>query len=296
MVAKHEIRKYGGEAQIYLAKYMNLNNILHWHYDCELVYVASGCLEIYTGGKNYILNGGQTMYIGNMEEHYIKTQSETLVYMFIFSYDMLRGLTKNLRLKSPVLKNGYDLITLYETVKTELLKKEKYYERVVENLIADIIIRIFRGEEVVKAEFKKKDKMAFMRLLDDIEVNYCFYTGDDAASFLHLSKVYFSKYFHLMSGMVFSDYLNAVRISKAVEILRGDKEKTIAEVASECGFNTIRNFNRAFKQLTGFSPSEIPEGYAVEDAVFFSSGSAAGFNPTLRQTVLLESVGDSVAD
>lgn len=296
MVAKHEKREYTSEAKTYLAKYKNLNNMLHWHYDCELIYVASGRLEVYANGENHILYEGQAMYIGNMEEHAIKTSTEADVYMFIFSYDMLKGLIKNQRLKSPVLSHGYDLVSLYGSIKTELQQRKKYYERTVENFIVDTIINIFRTEETIKADVSKKDKIAFMRLLDDIEIKFCYYTGDDAARFLCMSKTYFSKYFHKMSGLVFTDYLNAVRVSKAVQMLITDKEKTVGDIAGMCGFNTIRNFNRVFKEMTGFQPKELPSDFIFEDSIFFSSDSvAAGFDPTLRETVLIESIGGNAS-
>lgn len=292
MIAKHETREYADDVKVYLAKYSPPGNTLHWHYDCELIYAARGRLEVYAHGANHTLREGQAMYIGNMEEHSIKANRDVEVYMFIFSYDILKGLIKSQRLKTPILSNEYNLIPLYESIKREFIGKEKYYERAIENLIVDTIIKIFRQEEIVKTELKKKDKMAFMQLLDDIESKYCYYTGDDAAKFLHLSKAYFSKYFRTMSGLVFTDYLSAVRISKAVKMLQTDKEKTISEISSLCGFNTIRNFNRAFKQFTGMSPKEISADYVFEDALFFSSDSAAaGFNPTLREAVLAEDFG-----
>ena len=292
MVAKHEIREYGNTVNVCIAKYNPPGNALHWHYDCELIYAVKGCMEIYANGENHVLKAGQAMYIGNMEEHRINANPGVEVCMFFFSYDILNGLIKGQRLKTPILHNEYDLLSLYEKIKDEFVKKEKYYERVIENLMNDIVIKIFRNEEVAKNEIKKKDKKAFMQLLDAIETDYCYYTGADAAKFLHLSRAYFSKYFHTMSGLVFTDYLNAVRISKAVKMLQTDKERTISEIASLCGFNTIRNFNRAFKMLTGFSPKEIPADYIFEDAVFFSASStAAGFNPTLREAVLTEAFG-----
>ena len=295
MVAKHEVREYTGDVKVYLAKYMNLNNILHWHYDCELVYVASGSLEVYTGGARYTLGEGQAMYIGNMEGHCIKTASKAEVYMIIFSYDLLKGLIKNKQLACPVLKHDYDFLELYESVKNELLEKQNFHERAVEHLIAGTIIRIFREEEVIGPEIKKQEKTAFMHLLDDIEQRYRYYSSDDAAAFLCMSKVYFSKYFHKMSGMVFVEYINTVKVSKAVEMIQNNKEMTIADIAGACGFNTIRNFNRVFKTFTGLLPTKVPDDYKFEDAIFFSVDSAnGGFDPTLRETLLIESVGGNI--
>lgn len=296
MIAKHEVREYTEDIKVFLARYVNLNNILHWHYDCELVYVASGSLEVYASGRSYSLSAGQTMYIGNMEEHSIRTKTKAEVYMVIFNYDILKGMIKNQKLLSPALSKDYGFLPLYELIKNELTAKEKYYDCVIENKIAGMILEIFRNEKSERADIKKKDKMAFMRLLDDIDKNFNYYTGENAAKFLYVSKIYFSKYFHKMSGMVFTDYLNTVKISKAVEMMQNDKNAQMSEVATKCGFNTIRNFNRVFKEITGFQPTQLPDEYAFTDTVFFSADSELdGFDPTLRETVLVESLGGTVA-
>lgn len=291
MVAKHEVREYTDDVNVYIGRYVNLNNIFHWHYDCELVYVASGSLDIYARGKFYTLSAGQSMYIGNMEEHSIRTRQTAEAYMIIFSYDILKGMLKNQKLVSPVLNGSYGVDALYGEIKREMTAKNKYYESIIENKITAVMLDIFRGEQSEPADIKKKDKMAFMHLLDDIDKNYSYYSAASGADFLCVSTAYFSKYFRKMSGMVFMDYLNSVKISKAVELINDHGDHSMSDIASKCGFNTIRNFNRVFKELTGYSPSQLPAGYTFGDNALFPSDSADSFDPTLKETKLIESLG-----
>ncbi len=53
----------------------------------------------------------------------------------------------------------------------------------------------------------------------------------------------------------FSAYLNYQRITRAVELM-ADGKRTIAEIAYMTGFSAPSNFNRAFRQILGMSPSE----------------------------------------
>ena len=57
-----------------------------------------------------------------------------------------------------------------------------------------------------------------------------------------------------------SNYINEVRLGHASNLL-ADSTMTIAEIAYECGFNTISNFNRIFKNLKQITPKEFREIY-----------------------------------
>jgi len=60
-------------------------------------------------------------------------------------------------------------------------------------------------------------------------------------------------------GTNFSDYINAYRIDLAKFKLTSSLYKNIkiAEIAYECGFNTLSSFNSSFKKLTGVTPSKF---------------------------------------
>lgn len=56
----------------------------------------------------------------------------------------------------------------------------------------------------------------------------------------------------------FIDFINSYRIREATDFLK-DRTKsnlTILEIAYKTGFNSIGPFNRAFKQATGFTPTD----------------------------------------
>ena len=56
----------------------------------------------------------------------------------------------------------------------------------------------------------------------------------------------------------FSDHINSYRIDRAKSKLNSNSYKNIkiAEIAYECGFNSLSSFNTAFKKMTGVTPSE----------------------------------------
>lgn len=292
MIAKQEIRSYTGASKVFLARYRNLNNLVHWHSDCELLYVEKGEIELFIDGSTHLLKQGQACLIGRMQVHSIHTISESEISMIIFSPDLLSGSMSRYWLDSPVLSSDYDFLSLYDAIKEELLNEDRFTMQSIDARLTLTLIRILRGEPISALTTGSKERLLYMELLDDIDKNYSYYSSERGASFLCVSKVYFSSYFHKTSGMTFTEYLSSVRIAKALEMLATDKDLTVTEISSLCGFNSIRNFNYTFKRITGYSPSTLPEGYFFDDRVFRMKGRAeSGFDPTLLETTLIESFG-----
>ena len=59
----------------------------------------------------------------------------------------------------------------------------------------------------------------------------------------------------------------------------------MTEIAMSCGFDTIRNFNRVFRQITGYSPRELPDGYILN--LRSNSGNDPDFDPTTKTSELM---------
>lgn len=77
-----------------------------------------------------------------------------------------------------------------------------------------------------------------------------------------MSANYFSGIFAETTGINFIEYLTRVRIQKARDLLR-DPRLRISEIAFEVGFQSLSQFNRAFKRVEGCSPREYRAGLAA---------------------------------
>ncbi len=70
-----------------------------------------------------------------------------------------------------------------------------------------------------------------------------------------MSANHFSEKFKQSTGLDFTRYLARARIDHALELLL-DPHRRISEIAFASGFQSLSQFNRTFKKLTGHSPSE----------------------------------------
>jgi AraC-like DNA-binding protein len=77
---------------------------------------------------------------------------------------------------------------------------------------------------------------------------------DNIAGTAFFSKFHFIRQFKKIYGKTPHQYLISIRIEKAMELLRSDKN--ITDVCYSVGFESLSSFSGLFKRIVGKSPSE----------------------------------------
>ncbi|MBQ6589799.1 MAG: helix-turn-helix domain-containing protein [Butyrivibrio sp.] len=80
-------------------------------------------------------------------------------------------------------------------------------------------------------------------------------TQAEVASRIGLSSYYLSKLFKSYMNMSFPAYLSNIRVRNAAKLL-ADDNLSITECAFQAGFQSTTAFNKAFHDITGYSPRE----------------------------------------
>ncbi len=88
----------------------------------------------------------------------------------------------------------------------------------------------------------------------------------EVAQLTNMAEAAFSRFFKTRTGLTFVESLTDIRLGHANRLLINSTH-SISEIAYQCGFNNISNFNRIFKKKKGCSPKEYRESYAKEDRV-----------------------------
>jgi two-component system response regulator YesN len=70
-----------------------------------------------------------------------------------------------------------------------------------------------------------------------------------------LNYTYFSNVFKKYTGQSFLEYLRNIRVGKAKKLL-SETDFRIAEISDKVGYDSYKNFSRAFKEETGITPIE----------------------------------------
>lgn len=92
-------------------------------------------------------------------------------------------------------------------------------------------------------------------------------TLTEVSKLVSMTDVSFSRFFKTRTGITFIDSLLELRLGHASRLLI-DTTQSVAEVAYNCGFNNISNFNRLFKKKKGCTPKEFRESYSYGNRIF----------------------------
>jgi len=95
----------------------------------------------------------------------------------------------------------------------------------------------------------------------------------ELAQRVSLSPCHFCKVFKKQTGLTFTAYRLRLRVERAQELLRNPHLR-VSEIAFAAGFDSIQYFNRAFRRLTGCSPTEYRVRHRREN------GASIGFQNT----------------
>lgn len=76
---------------------------------------------------------------------------------------------------------------------------------------------------------------------------------EEISELVNMTPTSFSRYFKTRVNKSFSDFLKEIRITHACKLLQ-EENLNINQIAYECGFNTLSNFNKQFKEITDQSP------------------------------------------
>lgn len=250
----------------------------HWHSYFEITCVRKGSGSYFVDGREYTMDEGDIIIFNNVEPHGWKLLGEDmhlLVMIFspefvaeklsVFDYEYLKPFVeRGSNFKNRIGKEeavSHEIRKGIREIYTEWEEKKEGYPLMIKaNVlrILTILIRAYQDES--KSDEMLKEKKNAMKRLEQafayIDAHYCEkITLDEVAAAAYMSANYFSAYFRKVADISFSDYVTRLRIAHARELLR-ETERSVTDIALECGFNNISNFYRLYKKNVGKPPRE----------------------------------------
>lgn len=247
---------------------------LHWHTALEINYILSGNGHYLINGVRHEFEQGDIVLINSNDLHRAFEADELvmLIVMFDPAYfaleqrydtdllipfrDMGMRFDNVLERSHPMLPRLGDVLREMEI---EYEHKESHFEAVVRSQLIHFLAFVNRyfAKKSEAGPHHTRGMEVLRNLLQDIEKNISHpWTLRELADAAHLSPSRFSSLFVQTVGTSPMDYLIQLRLSHAVSLLESTDMKII-EVAAECGFRNLSNFNRLFKLHIGKLPSEL---------------------------------------
>ncbi len=248
---------------VWLARWLNLKNNFHWHEETEIVYCQSGRAWVFIEDKELKISEGETVFIPSKQIHKIESLDGAVIITVLIDGDLAASVTE-LTPRSEKLTQKYDIVSYYETIKAEQIEKNSFYSSIIKAETLKLLVNILRFEPLGKEEISDPSEYGnYKQILSELQRDFASITFEEACSRYYYSPSHFSRLMVKLTGTSFTKYINILRISNAVDLLQNDNEISVSDVAERCGFSTLRSFNRCFKELTGYPPTEIPKNYRL---------------------------------
>lgn len=272
MKAFHEVRNYKSDFMVWQSAYKDISFLAHWHQEIELLYVRSGTAHMSINEHTFTARQGDLVIVDTGDFHYCDSRNaKNELDFLIFDPSVVSPFYHYSSFAHPLVSRRFleewgfseEVEKLYSTIHQELSRQESYYKEIVTATLRSFWYRIrrFLPRSAENTDEGVHTRMLFdmQKLLSYMDVHYADnITLSFAAEKMNFSESYFSRVFKRLIGINFVTYLNLVRIEHAAQALKNTSQK-VTEIALNCGFNNIRTFNRVFKELTGYTPSQFAQ-------------------------------------
>ncbi len=245
----------------------------HQHKEIQVSFIAEGSGTLIVGDTINDYKEGDVLVIGGNLPHVFKSDDglskKSLMLTLFFTKNAFGDHffeLEELRALHPFFKkaeNGFKVISKADILKESFkgLKKASKFDRFV--ILLRILKQLSRSKTIALSSFvyeKKYTDIEGKRMQDVMQHTMDHYQQyialDDIAKVAAMTKNAFCKYFKKRTNKTYFQFLSELRIEKAGKLLTSNHELSVAEIAYQCGFRNLSNFNRQFLSIKKKTPSK----------------------------------------
>lgn len=236
----------------------------HWHMNIELLYVQRGTISVQVENKVFQASRGDIVIINSNCVHSIESLTpESYYFCLIIDYNFCKKLgfdTVHSRFRN--LTDDLEMKNIFQLIINEGSLQKQYYKKAIRALCHTMLILLHRNllsECLVEEEddvFTQENVTLVKRLIYYIHDNAdTALSLDDLANHTAISKFHMCRVFKDITCLTINNYIVQVRLERAKELLMED-EISIADIAEQCGFQSLSYFTKTYKKHFGHSPSQ----------------------------------------
>ncbi len=249
----------------------------HWHHDTEILLILDGSVQVKTGKQSFVLKKDDMFVFNRNELHSLhRTQESNTILAIQFNpkfckeyYPSLQNTRFINRLitkkNNPVgwkqiNKNLIEIIKLY-------CSRDKEFQFLAVSSLNTLVYRLLQNlpyEIATQAALfaEEKNLVRLNKIIDFIQDRYMNkITLKELAQSENLNSSYLSHFIKKNLNITFRQYVNKIRLAKAVELITKTDMKKI-DICMESGFSDYRYLSKQFKQEYGCTPSQYNSKYS----------------------------------
>ncbi len=237
----------------------------HYHEEMEIVYVVSGEVALTVDGTVHSVEKEEIALVFPYQIHSLTTPEKSHIYIIKILPSQLDF--SRLYLENPVVSKSNPsygkLKELMFSMFAELKGDEKDIVRplALRTATGSVLLCIARLDGIHKVSrdtiLEHNKNIELLKTVNDFLKEH-FQENvslESVASACHLSMYYFAHVFKKAVGTTFLAYLNAFRLEQAKHMIEHGNE-SMTHIAMQCGFSSIRTFNRCFYKHYKLTPTE----------------------------------------
>lgn len=234
----------------------------HWHSEMELIVCLQGKMRLQLEDQEFYLNAGDSLVLPGCCAHSSICESEDQWRLaIVFGYGLLRKQFAAIRdvclfLPSGSLAPIEDLKKIFRaggvTADNEWRVRGSLFHLCQ-------ALRDVPGSTDFSADRRSRSQRLenIYTVLEYVRKHYDQkITVEQMAEKAGYAKTYFCRQFKSITGSSFYRYLTCYRISVACMLME-DNRNSMAAIAKSTGFSSLPLFSRAFKEVTGMTPSQF---------------------------------------
>lgn len=243
---------------------------LHYHHCFELGICLSGKGETHIENRIYHFKRGDMQYITPNTPHLSQAyEGEECKWIWTFIDPKIMTLNPEFQFLLEPSFEGFNGVFEPEEYPRLAKRIQNLMDRSVKDQLSDLDHFLAVGQILIEAaRIGNIDKTLQNKLsipeqikpaLVYIRENYSspmMMSAEQIAKSCGLSVSHFRALFKSSIGITLPQYINQTKLAAANHLLE-TTQKTIAQVATESGFNEISYFNRVFQQVYGMTPKEM---------------------------------------
>lgn len=251
-----------------LSELKNYTFKAHYHSDWEFIAVLEGEMEYSINGRVIELEKGDSLFVNSNPVHFgFSSKHRDCKYICLIVHPSLFCTNPYIERNyiAPVCNSGYEyLITKDTAVHSLITQVYNKKQSGKDNLYFDIQSDLFRLAEAVyelldrlpNISESRQDFSGIRTMLDFIAKNYGEkITLSDIAESANVCNNSCIAIFKKFTNFTPMEYLTNFRLEKACVLLR-ETDKTVAEIAFDCGFSGGSYFGEVFKRSMGITPKK----------------------------------------
>ena len=224
----------------------------HIHEYSELLYCQKGTCDVSVNGKHLSLPEKHLVWVPPNAVHQYQCDSAQVICA-VFSHDFIPLYFSETKQRRPVAAavDMADMADVLDNLHT-LDRSNRFLISGYLNLICAKVMVCATFEKAGDGDgilYQKVISYLCMHFQDDI-------TLSGIARHFGYNEKYLSHSLHELTGIHFSKLLALYRVEHAKKLLTEFPNRNLSEIALQCGFSAVNTFNRAFKEMTGMTPSQ----------------------------------------